>query len=361
MRKRLLWLSVAAVLAVVAVLKLATTFPTHASLPKPDGKPVAVATVTRGNLTRRLTLSAELRPFEEADLHAKIAGFLKTITVDIGDQVRAGQVIATLDIDELKDDLARSNAAYRDAKLDYDRVSAVIRKRPGLLAQEEVDKAQAAYEMAKANQQKARTLLEYATITAPFDGVVTKRFADPGALIQAGVNSSTQAMPVVHLADNTKLRLVFPVPESAVPYVRVGTPVEVTVQSTGQTMKSAVARIAGNVDSATRTMETEVDLDNRDRRITPGMYASVAIDLERKDAVPSLPVQAIAGGDKPNVWRVNDKNEIEEIPVALGLQTADKVEILNGAGEGDRVVFGSRGALAVGMKVEAKPIAEKRD
>lgn len=332
---------------------------TEASVTKPE-KAVAVTTAKREDLTRDITFNAEMKPFQEADLHAKIAGYLKRIDVDIGDQVKTGQVIATLDIDELKDDLARANAAYHDAKLDYDRISAVIKKRPGLLAQEEVDKAYATYEMAKANQQKAKTMLDYATITVPFDGVVTKRYADPGTLIQAGVSSGTQATAVVHIADNTRLRIVFPVPESVVPQIRIGTPVEVYVSSTGQNVKSKIARLAGKIDSSTRTMETEVDIDNPDKRITPGMYASVKVDVERKDAVLSLPLQAVSVGDKPNVWVVNVQHVIEQRPVTLGLQTADKVEVTSGVEEGEKVVFGNRSAVAVGAKVNPKPIDNQR-
>lgn len=163
----------------------------------------------------------------------------------------------------------------------------------------------------------------------------------------------------MHIAETTKLRLDFPVPESAVPQINIGTPVEVTVDATGQVIKSSVVRIAGKIDTSTRTMKTEVDIDNGGLRITPGMYASVKIDLERKDAVLALPVQAVAGGDKPNVWLINDKNEIEEHAVTLGLQTADKVEILSGVSEGDRVVFGSRSSLSTGMKVEPKLMDKK--
>lgn len=360
MKNRKIWvLLLAAVLVITGFGKAIGLYATEASLPKSVGKPVAVALVKRESLARGITLSAELRPFQEADLHAKVSGYLKTIAVDIGDQVKTGQVIATLDIEELKDDLDRAKAAYHDAKLDYDRVSVVIKKRPGLLAQEEVDKAQAAYEMAKANMERARTFLDYATITAPFDGIVTKRYVDPGALIQASTGSGTPALPIVHIAENDRLRLDFPVPESAVSQVRVGSPVEVMVQATGQSIKSKVARIAGKIDSSTRTMATEVDIENQDRRITPGMYASVKVDLEQKNGVLALPIQAVTSGDKPNVWRVNANNEIEECPVTLGLQTADQVEIVNGLNENDRVIFGSRGSLAIGMKVEPKPIDKK--
>lgn len=329
--------------------------PTEAALPK-HIRPVAVVLAEPQDLTRTLTLSAEFRPYEEADLHAKVAGYLKNITVDIGDQVKKGQVIATLDIDELKDDLAHATAAYHDAKLDYDRVETVIRKRPGLLAQADVDNAKAAYEMAKANMARAQTILDYATITAPFSGIITKRYVDPGALIQSSDNSSTQTLPIVHLAEDKKLRLDFPVPEAAVPDVHPGTKVTVTVQATRQVIQGVVARDAGKIDNSTRTMETEVDVDNKDLRITPGMYASVSIALEQKDNVLAVPVQAVSGGDKPNVWVVNAKNTIEEKPVTLGLETPNDVQVTAGLKPGERVVFGSRGALSVGMKVQPKPM-----
>lgn len=322
-------------------------------------KTAAVAVATRGDLASQITLSAEFRPYQQADLHAKVAGYLKDITVDIGDQVKAGQTIATLDTEELKSDFNRAQADYHNAKLDYDRVSEVVKRRPGLLAQADVDKAQSTYEMAKANMERAKTFFDYATITVPFDGIVTKRYVDPGAMIQASTSSSTQTLPIVHIADNTKLRLGFAVPESAVPLIHVGTPVTLTVQATGQVIDAQIARITGKIDSATRTMETEVDIDNKDRRITPGMYASVAVELEQKNNVLTLPVQAVSMGDKPNVWVVNARDEIEERPVTTGLQTANKVEILQGLNEGDQAIFGSRGSLSIGMKVTPKSVAEK--
>lgn len=324
----------------------------------PEAKPAAVAIAAKADLASQITLSAEFRPFEEADLHAKVAGYLKDITVDIGDQVKAGQVIATLDIDELKADFNRAQADYHNAKLDYDRISEVVKRKPGLLAQADVDKAQATYEMAKANMERAKTFFDYATITVPFDGVITKRYVDPGALIQASTSSSTQTLPLVHVAKNTMLRLDFPVPEAAVPQIHIGTPVQVTVQATGQVIDAKVIRTTGKIDSATRTMETEVDINNKDLRITPGMYASVMIDLETKNNVLTLPVQAVSMGDKPNVWLVNAQGEVDEHPVTVGLQTASKVEILQGLKEGDRVIFGSRSALSVGMKVTPTQVTD---
>jgi len=321
---------------------------------------VAVAKVTRGDLARFVTISGELKPYQEIDLHAKVAGYLKFLTVDIGDQVKAGEVIAKIDTDELKADYDNATASYNDAKLNYDRLNEVIQKQPGLLAQQDVDNAQAAYEIAKANMERAKTFMDYATITVPFDGVVTRRYADPGAMIQASGSNDRQTMPVVHIAENDKLRLDFPIPEPDVPFIKVGMPMEVTITATGQKITGKVARTTNMVDSDTRTMETEVDVDNHDLSLTPGMYAYVNLGLENKKDVMTLPVQAVSFSGNPNVWKINDKNEIEELPVTVGLQTADKVEILNGLKEGDQVVFGSREMVNIGMKVAPKLVGDNQ-
>ena len=328
--------------------------------PTPQGqKIVAVVKAERGSLERNIAFSAELRPYEETDLHAKVAGYLKTINVDIGDQVKAGQTLATLDVEELRDDLRHADAAFHDAQLNYDRIRQVIAKRPDLLAQEEVDKAQAAYEMAKASREHAATMLGYTTITAPFSGIITHRYVDPGTLIQAGISSSSQAMPVVHLAENTKLRMVFPVPESVVPNVRVGTLVEIVITATGQTSPGKIARTSGKVDTTTRTMEAEVDVDNADRRITPGMYASVTVQLDKKINALALPIEAVSLTGRHTVWRITAENKVEEVPVTTGLQTDSRIEITGGLRDGDQVLYGSRSVTNIGDAVEPKLMAAK--
>jgi RND family efflux transporter MFP subunit len=320
----------------------------------------AVVKAKRADLAQTLTLSAELKPFFEADIHAKVAGYLQSINVDIGDRVKKGDVIATLDIVELKDDIHRTKAAFEQASLDYHRLLDVIRAKPGLIAQAEVDKARAEYDIAKANLDHAQTLFDYTTIAAPFDGVVTQRFADPGAMIQASVSSSTQSMPLVHLAETSTLRLRFPVPEDSVPMVHVGTPCAVVVGATGQTIAATVTRQADRVDSATRTMMTEVDIDNANGRIVPGMYASATLTLQQKKNVLALPVQAVSQDDQPTVWVVDGAGAIEERPVQLGLRTEDRVEIAAGLKDGDQVIFGSRSAFAIGMKVSPKIMPDDR-
>src|SRR5208282_4708572 len=166
---------------------------------------VAVAQVMRGNLTRCVNFTAELEPYQDVNLFGKAAGYLKTINVDIGDQVRTGEVIATLDMSEQEAELAQARAAAEKARLDYERINGVAEKKPGLIAQQDIDNVRIANEEAKAHLQYAQVIVEYGRIVAPFSGVITKRFVDPGALIQSGISSDTQATPVVRLAENTLL------------------------------------------------------------------------------------------------------------------------------------------------------------
>ncbi len=315
---------------------------------------VAVVKAEQASLSRKVSLTGEIRAWQEIDIHAKVSGYLKNISVDIGDQVKAGQVIANLDLPEEQQDQVKANADYQVAKLDYDRIQAVMKKRPGLLAEEDVDKAKAVYEEAKATYERMKILSDYAVIQAPFDGVITKRSADLGALIQAGTTSSGQSMPIVHLAELDKLRFDFPVPESMVSVIKVGMPLDICIQADGQVIHGQVARMSDKVDSATRTMEVEADLDNSDLRLKPGVYATANIALNPRVGVLAVPVEAVATGAKPTVWVVNADNTIIEHPVTLGLQTPDKIEITSGVSVGDILVYGNRGDLSIGMKVTPK-------
>ena len=344
---------------------------------------VAVAKVSREDLAQTLTMTAEFRPYQQAALHAKIAGFLQSISVDVGDHVSEGQALAQLDVPELKNDLEKASATlraseqevlrweanYNEAYLASQRLQDVAKQNAKLVAAQELDAVQAKEASAagsldaakqriqecQAEVSKVRSMITYTTITAPFDGVITKRYVDTGALVPAGTSSSAQ-MPVVDIAEHKRLRLAFPVPESAVSFVKVDASVRITVESLGVTIEGKVSRFSGKVDSATRTMSTEVDIDNADGRLKPGMYASVALVLRESKAAITAPVQAIAGGGKPSVFVVGKSGVIEERAVKLGLQTSVKTEILSGLEPGDMIVVGSRAGIQPGQKVTAKVI-----
>ena len=321
-----------------------------------DGALVTVAAtrVTRTDLARSAEYTAELRPYLDVDLHAKVAGFLKTISVDIGDRVTAGQVIARLELPEQEADLAKAKADYAVLKLNYERVTAVAAKEPGLLAQQDIDKAQGDYEEARAAFDRAKILTDYAVITAPFNGVITKRYADPGALIQAGTASTSQSMPLVHLSELDRLRLDFPVPQSLAPFVTIGMPVSVEIPATEEVIQAKVARDTDDVDPSTRMMTVELDIDNHDLHLKPGMYAMATISLQTADNALVLPVQAVEFGTNPSVWTIGPTGTLEQRPIEIGLQTPDLIEITHGLRLGDAVVFGTPDGLRQGMHIAPK-------
>jgi RND family efflux transporter MFP subunit len=333
---------------------------------------VAVGRVTREDLYNEVTIPAEFRPYLKVELHAKVSGYVDQINVDIGDQVKAGQLLARLEVPELRDELARAEAAeqraeadYKDAHLVYTRLLAVDKAHPNLVAQQELDAAEAkdntteaAIAGAKAEVQRQQTLLAYTHITVPFDGVITHRYADPGSLIQAGTASDTQSMPLVCLSDNYRLRLDFPVSVAYVKDIQLGDRVEVRVESLkGKPFTGKISRSTQKVDEDTRTMLMEIEVPNPKLELVPGMYATVVLKVERRPQALAIPTEAISTDKNISVYVVNPDQEIEERPVTLGLETPRKYEVVAGLKEGELVLIGSRSRVKPGQKVEAKLIA----
>jgi RND family efflux transporter MFP subunit len=384
-------------IALAACAGSACSRPRAAAADAVDTPAVAVAKVVKDDIAQSLTIAAEFRPFQEIEVHAKVAGYLKSISVDVGDRVKAGQLLAVLEIPELQDeikqdvaavkrateeinraqaDLERAQSAHDVAHLGATRLAGVLKTRPNLVAQQDIDEAtgrdriseaqvstaQAALaaareqlEIAKAAQGKTQTLFDYSRIAAPFDGVITHRYADTGAMIQAGTSSQTQAMPIVRLSQNDRLRLVMPVPESAVSRIHVGTPVSVAVQTLRKTVTGTVARFAERLDMETRTMRVEVDVANAKLELVPGMYADATLVLDQVKGVLVAPVQAIDRTESGSrVLVVARDGKIEARDVSLGLESADRVEVTRGVSAGDLVVVGSRAQLKPGTLVAPK-------
>jgi len=281
-----------------------------------------------------------------------------------------------LEIPELQDDLdharavhRRAQADYRDAHLAYTRLVAVNKDHPNLIAQQDLDTAEArdatadgALGAAKADVDKYQTLVGYTRITAPFGGVVTKRYADPGSLIQAGTASNTQAMPLVRVSDNRRLRLDFPVSVDYVPGIHDDVPVSVRIDSLGgRAVAGKIARFTNNVDESTRTMTAEIEVDNRALDLVPGMYATVMLQVDQHPQVLAVPIEAVPSGGKI-AFVVNAAHQIEERAIKLGVETSTKYQVLSGLNEGDMVVVGNLSQLRPGQRVEAlitEPIARQ--
>jgi RND family efflux transporter MFP subunit len=340
-----------------------------ASVPVVEALPVPVARVTREDLYNEVYFTAEFRPYVEVELHAKVSGYVREMKVDFGDRVKAGQLLATLEVPELHDELhnavatqQKAEADYTNAHLIYQRLAAVNEAHPNLVAQQDLDTAEAndrttfaAIAATRANVEKYQTLVAYTQITAPFDGVVTKRYADPGTLIQAGTASDTQSMPLVRVSDNYLLRLDFPVDQPYVKDVHVGDPVQVRVESLGgKSFTGTVTRSTLKVNEDTRTMMAEIEVPNPNLEIVPGMYCRVMLKVQRRPQALAIPIQAVPPGYGDTVYVVNDQDQIEERPVTLGLLTPTEFEVTAGLKQGERVLIGSRSQVQPGQKVEPK-------
>lgn len=353
-----------------------------------------VVAAARGSIVHRLNLAGQFQPYQVVDVHAKVSGYIRHIYVDIGDRVHQGQVLAVLEVPELdaqlrgtvaelarsKDEITRAQHEVSRAKSehsalhsDYERLKQASTAQPGLIAQQELDDAQSKdlsseaqvdaakatfsaamqqSEGAKADNERVGDLNNYTKVTAPFDGVVIWRSADTGALIQAGTSSDTQSLPVVKLSQSNLLRLRLPVPEDAVEFVHEGAVVNVDVDAVHRSFEGKVVRFTRNLDLATRTMETEIDVENKNLSLTPGMYAHTTIELERHDNVLTIPVQAlIRNGNETSVMVVDSSHHIQTRNVQAGLQGSNLVEIKSGLADGDLVVTGNQANYQPGETV----------
>ena len=331
--------------------------------------PVAgVAPVTRQDLFAEVTYAAEFRPYVEAELNAKVSGYLSRMTVDFGDKVKAGQLLATIEVPELQAQFVNAQAVEQKAEADftnasliYTRLKAVNQSHPNLVAQQDLDTAEAndhataaAIAAARADVEKYQTLVSYTNITAPFDGIVTRRYMDPGQLIQAG---TAAGRPLVRVSDNYRLRLDFPVSVDNVKDVQLGDPVTVKVESlNNKALDGNITRFTQDVDDTTRTMLTEIEVPNPGLEFKPGMYATVVLRVAKRPGALAVPVEAVSGGKTPMVLLVTRKHQIEERTITLGLETPNYYEVLAGLQEGDLVIIGNRAAYQAGQKVEPKVI-----
>jgi RND family efflux transporter MFP subunit len=345
-----------------------------------------VAVAQRGDIAHVLTLAGQFQPYQVVDVHPKVSGYMKRINVDIGDIVHQGQTLAVLEVPELKAQLQQTVFEEQQSKEEIDRAQREINRaaaehaalhaqftrlqqaaatRPGLIAQQELDDAQAKdlsseaqvdeakAAMAAAQQhalaarsdnERYQALENYTNVTAPLDGVVIWRYADTGALIQGGTDSNNQALPIVRLSQSSLLRLRVPVPENDIQYVHVGDLLEVRVDAINRSFSGKIVRFTRDVSFETRTMETEVDVENKDLSIAPGMYANTALHLANVKNVVTVPVEALVLNQQhqETLYVLDSSNRVHVRSVQVGLQGSKLAEIAGGLNPGDRVLIGGQ-------------------
>lgn len=366
-----------------------------ASPPRVD---VVVVTPLRETVDRQLVLPASVEAFETTTLYSKVTGYLGRIDVDIGDRVKRDQLIATIEVPEIVDqlrqaeaDLAASQADRVSAEseldsfeaqsrlheLTYQRTESVREDEPDVISQQAVDEARAEFEVARASVQVAqgrisqidskvkqveaeidrlRTLIGFSEVRAPFGGIVTKRYVHTGALLQAAMSSRT-VHGIVTIASLDRIRLLVDVPESEVPYVQAGDPVVATLDSMAEMeFRGEVTRFAGVLDPSTRTMRTEIHLGNPGWLLRPGMYGQARLTLEERSDAVTIPAAALrVDGAGSYVYRVVD-GRARRTEVEAELRDGVKVEVTDGLSASERVVLSARGVLADNAPVSAAEV-----
>jgi membrane fusion protein (multidrug efflux system) len=306
-----------------------------------------VVQAVTGTIERSVTLPAQVQPLRQATLYARVPGYLKDIRVDKGDKVAAGALIAHIEVPELQAARARQQAELQAASSEYQRLHDTQQRAPDLVVPLAVDQALGRRDVAQASLQQSDTMLKYATITAPFAGVVTQRLVDPGALIPAGGTA------VVTLMDFSTVRLQIPVPEAEATYVQLGQHVVITTDDlAGTTFDGKVARYAYALDPATRTMLTEVVLVNPALKLRPGMLVNVRLDIQRHERVLLVPVGALVS-DKSGtyVWKHVAGKAARQV-VKTGFNDGKNVEIVEGLTANDAVVVVGKRSLKAGQAVQ---------
>jgi RND family efflux transporter MFP subunit len=328
---------------------------TPGSQPKP-ATPISVQTAfpKRGEIARSITLPTfRVLALQEATIYAKVSGYLKKLTVDKGDPVKQGQLLAEIEVPELLADEMQYKAESAVARTNYERMAEARLKAADLVVPQTVDDLRGQWEVAQAKLQRTQTLLQYARITAPFSGMTTARFVDPGAFIPAATTGSTpQSAALVTLMDYSRVRVQAFVPEQEVPFIKNGTPAKISLEELpGRSFPGSVTRFAYALDPATKTMLTEIEISNPDGELRPGAYAAVQLELERKKNALLLPAQALlvekAGA---SVFTVID-GKARKNPVQVGFNDGTNVEIASGIQPDQAVILVGKQTLNDGQAV----------
>jgi membrane fusion protein, multidrug efflux system len=297
---------------------------------------VVVVTVVSKPLDTTTQLEGELAPYERVAVFARANGFVSQVLVDRGTHVKQGQLLATVVAPELGAQRAEAQAKLAGDRSTFERLKAASAT-PGAVAGHEVEVAEAAMQADQARLDSLRAMEQYLTLTAPFVGIVTERNVHPGALVGPQSAGST-SQPLLRIEQVHKLRLTVAVPESLVGGIAEGVTATFTVRSfPGVKLTGVTKRVAGSIDTKTRSMPVELDVDNADGRLAPGMFASVVWPVKRTTPSLFVPPSAVAQStERTFVARVRE-GVVEQVPVQRGVAQGDLVEVFGALQAGDVV------------------------
>jgi RND family efflux transporter MFP subunit len=346
MRKSIRILLIAIVLAIVVGLawyRIAHRQPPAAA--RRAGIPVVqTAQPVRADLRQALEYTGDMMAVRQADIFSKVTGNLEQVYVNIGTPVRTGQLLALIDTTELYQTYEQASATFINAKLNFDRTSELFDKK--LVSKQDFDNSDATLRVAQATRDGAATRLSYAHVIAPFSGVITKRFLDPGALMTP--NNTT----LFTLMSLDSMKVIVNVLERSVPQVLIGTRAQIEVDAfPGRTFDGSVTRFSEAVDPATRTMAVEIDILNLDHVLKPGMFARVALILgERPQALTILNTALLSDAKGPYLYTVNS-DTAHRVNVQTGIEQATRTEILSGLSDSARVIIAGQQFVKDGSAV----------
>jgi RND family efflux transporter MFP subunit len=302
---------------------------------------------------RVVTLPGDLRGYDQATIYAKVSGYVRDVLVERGDRVTRGQRLATIESPESQKDVA---TAQHDARIAAQNAQRADRLAPsGVLSQQERDNAVAQANVAEANLEKARALLAYTVVTAPFDGVVTARYVDPGALVPAATGGTQSALPIVDVTAVDTLRAFLYVGQDVASFVHPGDDAVLWEdEDPAARVGAKVTRTAGALDPRTRTMQVEIDFDNRPFHLLPGTFAHVELHV-REPPAPLLPDDAIVIRDGKTVAALVEGGHVRFVPVELGYNDGSGVRVVRGLSGGETVGIDVPVEIQEGDAVQAVP------
>jgi len=313
-----------------------------------ESKALRVRTVkpARQDIVRKVILPASVRADSEVTLYAKATGFLKSMAKDRGDKVKAGELIAVLEIPEMLSEIAHARASFALEDTTLKRLESIRKVEKSAVTDQDLDLSRAKRDMAEATLKRLETLRTYTEIRAPFDGSVTERFADPGAFIQQG--------KLISIVDISKVRVLLDVPESEVRFSPVGTEAQVQFDALpGKRFSGKVSRSAGSLDPVTRTMRVEIDLANSDVAIYPGMFARVELGVERHPNALVIPSKAVAMSQEKFFVFVSLGGKARKISVTVGAHDGEWCEARAGLTGEELIIVPDGRTLTDGMAVQA--------
>ncbi|MBI3715297.1 MAG: efflux RND transporter periplasmic adaptor subunit [Betaproteobacteria bacterium] len=317
---------------------------------------VQVVRPLRRDMAATLRIPATVSPFHQTTIYAKVSGYLKSIYFDKGDRVRQEQVLAVIDAPEIEQQYEQTLADYTIKKVTYERLFQVWKEAPDVIAKQDVDVAEASAKAMQHLLEQRQTWLDYTKVRAPYDGTLTARFVDPGAMIQVATSSATQTVPLFTIMDTSTLRFYVNVPQEDASFIQRGTPATIVLKDpVEKRIEAAVTRSAMSLDPATRTMLVEVDVRNPGLALSPGMYAEVVLTLRLHKGALIIPPAALVSENSSKSVFVVEQGVARKVPVKTDIDDGVWIEITSGLTGGEDVVVVGKSRMADGKPAKASP------